>query len=115
MGLAIPTVYFLDTVASPWRNNTFDSTPLGELTVILLLTINGPLNLETTLLSGPPSTLIDLANTPSTGSITFKPGSSAMSSPSTVWTGVSKISSLPVIVLSRLLPEYEIPLSFIPV
>ena len=75
----------------------------------------GPLNSETVLLSGPPSTLIDLENTPSTGVTTLIAGSVRMSSPVIVLTGVSKISSLPVIVLSFLLPEYEIPLSFIPV
>ena len=83
----------------------FASNPFGELTVSLLLTISGPLNLEITLLSGPPSTVRERLATTSTGVTTLRFGTVLMSSPSTLSTGVSKISSLPVIVLSLLLPE----------
>ena len=52
-------------------NKVFVSNPFSELTVTLLLTIIGPLNSDIVLLSGPPSTLTDLANIPSTGVTTL--------------------------------------------
>ena len=84
--------------------NELPSIPFGDVEVILLLTISGPLNSDATLLSVPPSTLIERLNTPSFASTTFSCGRFVMSSPTTVLTGVSKISSRPVIELNFLLP-----------
>ena len=39
VGVEIPTVKLRETVASPWMNNEFASTPLDEVDVILLLKI----------------------------------------------------------------------------
>ena len=83
--------------------------------VNLLVTITGPLNSDIAVLLSPPSTRIDLIKLPSSGLITFILLRTPISSPVIVWIGVSNISSVPVIVLCFLLPEYEIPLSFIPV
>ena len=69
-----------------------------------MLTIIGPLNSEATLLSDPPSTLRDRATLTSVAAVTFKPGSSLISSPVTVATGVLIISSLPVAELNLLFP-----------
>ena len=80
-----------------------------------MLKITGPPNSDVDLPSIPPSTRISLLKLPSVGLIIFNPGSPPISSPVTVWTGVSNISSWPVMELNFLLPEYEIPLSFIPV
>jgi hypothetical protein len=71
-------------------NKVFVSNPFSELTVTLLLTMIGPLNSDVVVLSGPPSTLIDLANIPSTGVTTLIAGSVRISSPVIVLTGVSK-------------------------
>ena len=106
IGVAIPTVNFLETVASPCKNRLFDST---LFVVTLLLTTTGPLNSEVALLSDPPSTQIERVADISVTSETFNPGVSLISSPVIDLTGVSNISSLPVIVLSFLLPAYEIP------
>ena len=114
-GVEIPTVYFLETLVSPCKNNEFDSNPLSELIVNLLLRITGPLNSDDTLLSGPPSTLIERVILDSSAERMLRPSSSPISSPVTVWTGVLNISSLPVTELSLLLPLYETPWSFIPV
>ena len=64
----------------------------------------GPLNSEATLLSAPPSTLIERLTLISVESVTLSPERSPISSPVTVATGVLKISSLPVAELSLLLP-----------
>ena len=78
-GVEIPTVYFLETVASPCKNIELDSIPLVELDVILLLTITGPLNSEATLLSSPPSTLIERVIFASSAETIFKPTNSLIS------------------------------------
>ena len=77
---------------------------MSELEVSLLLTMIGPLNSEATLLSDPPSTLSDLDTLISVAAVTFNPGSSLISSPVTVATGVLIISSLPVAELNLLFP-----------
>ena len=69
----------------------FASIPLSDVDVNLLERITGPLNSDVVVLSGPPSTLIDLANIPSTGVTTLIAGSERISSPVIVLTGVSKI------------------------
>ena len=77
--------------------------------------IIGPLNSDVTLLSGPPSTLIERAIDASVALVTLRSGRSPISSPVTVWIGVSIISSSPVNALIFLLPLNDTPLSFIPV
>ena len=63
----------------------------------------GPLNSEATLLSAPPSTLMERLTLISVESVTLSPERSPISSPVTVATGVLKISYLPVAELSLLL------------
>ena len=58
VGSVIPTVYFLETVASPCKKSEFASSPSVEVEVTLPLKTTGPLNSEIALLSGPPSTRI---------------------------------------------------------
>ena len=106
-GVEPPTVYFLDTAASPCRNKWFDSIPFSELTVSLLLQITGPSNSEIMLLSEPPSTLRERLIETSSGDKTSNPTLTpevAISSPVTVGIGASKTSSCPVAELTFLLP-----------
>ena len=79
-GVAIPTVYFLETVVSPCKNRLFASCPAPVIVNLLLIT-TGPLNSEITLLSGPPSTLIERVAATSVTSETFNPGTPDISSP----------------------------------
>ena len=65
VGVEIPTVYFLETVASPCKNKDVASIPLDDVDVTLLLKTTGPLNSEIALLLSPPVTLIDDENSPS--------------------------------------------------
>ena len=95
-GVAIPTVYFLDTVVSPCKNRELDSTPLVDVEVTLPLKMTGPSNSETILPSGPPSTLSDLEMDASRGVRTSKPTLipvAEISSPVTVGIGASNTSS----------------------
>ena len=84
VGVAIPTVYFLDTVAEPCRNRESISTPLLESEVTFSLKITGPLNSEVALLSDPPSTITERENLPSRGLTTLILELLPMSSPVTV-------------------------------
>ena len=100
-------MYFLDTVVSPCRNSEFDSMPLVEVEVILLLKITGPSNSETMFPSGPPSTLKERLIDASRGVRTSNPTLTPLvdtSSPVTVGIGASKTSSCPVAELTFLLP-----------
>ena len=115
VGSVVPTVYFLETVASPCKKSETASSPEEELEVTFPEKITGPLNSEIALLSEPPSTRIERLKLASTGLIIFNPGRFPMSSPVIVCTGVSKISSCPVVLFNFVLPTYAIPLSFIPV
>ena len=74
-----------------------------DVEVNLLVTITGPLNSDIAVLLSPPSTRIDLVKLPSSGLITFILLRIPISSPVIVWTGVSNISSTPVVVLSTIL------------
>ena len=65
VGVEIPTVYFLETVASHCKNRDVASMPLVEVDVTLLLKTTGPLNSDIALLLSPPVTLIDDENSPS--------------------------------------------------
>ena len=65
VGVAIPTVSFLETVASPCKNRDDASIPLVEDDVTLLVKTTGPLNSEIDLLPSPPVTLIDDEKSPS--------------------------------------------------
>ena len=106
-GVDIPTVYFLEILASPCKNKEWVSIPFGEFDVILLLKITGPPNSEMIFLSAPPSTLIDLFKEISDDEITLNPteeSDSTISSPVTERTGVSKTSSWPVEELIFLFP-----------
>ena len=117
-GVAIPTVYFLETVASPWRNILFASIPSSEDEVTFWENDTGPSNLDRISLLAPPSTLIDLETVASNGVIISTPEAAPdenKSSPVTVGTGVSNTSSLPVLESILLLPTKKSPLSFIPV
>ena len=93
-GVAIPTVYFLETVVSPCRNRELDSTPLLEVEVIFSLKITGPSNSETMFPSGPPSTLrerlIDASSGVRTSNPTLTP-SVETSSPVTVGIGDQRL------------------------
>ena len=96
IGVAIPTVYFLDTVASPCKNKEVASIPLSAVDVSFLLKITGPSNSEMMLLSEPPSTLSERLIETSSGERTSNPTLTpvgAISSPVTVGIGASKTSS----------------------
>ena len=114
VGVEIPTVYFLETVASPCKNKDDASIPLVEVDVTLLLKITGPLNSDIDLLPSPPVTLIDDENSPSVALTMLTPFLTDISSPVTVLIGVLCISSLPVIGSNFLLPANRIPLSLVP-
>ena len=114
VGVAIPTVYFLETVAVPCRNRDDASIPLVEDDVTLLLKTTGPLNSEIALLLSPPSTLIDDEKSPSVALTISIPFLVEISSPVTVRIGVLNISSLPVIGFNFLLPANRIPRSLVP-
>ena len=118
IGVAIPTVYFLETVASPCRNIDDASIPLVDVEVSLLLNTTGPSNSERMLPSEPPSTLIERLIVASSGVRTSNPTLNPppeISSPVTVGIGESNTSSCPVAELTFLLPTKKSPLSFIPV
>ena len=115
VGVAIPTVYLRETVASPCMNKEFASKPLDDVDVTLLENMTGPVNSDIALPSSPPSTLIDCVNVPSVALTRLISVRFDISSPVTVLIGVSNTSSLPVTVLTFLLPANQIPLSFIPV
>ena len=104
IGVAMPTVYFLETVESPWRNKLLASIPLAAVEVTLLVKTTGPVNSEITFPSSPPSTRIDDEKVASVALTRLIPDLVEMSSPVILLIGVSKISSLPVTVLSFLLP-----------
>ena len=72
-GVANPTVYRLDTLASPCRYREIVSTPSSESEVILLLKITGESNLEIILLFSPPSTVIERLTLTSTGLMILYP------------------------------------------
>ena len=55
VGVEIPTVYFLETVASPCKNKEVASIPLDDVDVTLLLKTTGPLNSDIALLLSPPA------------------------------------------------------------
>ena len=114
VGVEIPTVYFLETVASPCRNKDVASIPLDDVDVNLLLKTTGPLNSDIALLLSPPVTLIDDENSPSVALTMLIPFLIEISSPVTVLIGVLCISSLPAIGSSFLLPANRIPLSLVP-
>ena len=114
VGVAIPTVSFLETVASPCKNRDDASIPLVEDDVTLLLKTTGPLNSEIDLLPSPPVTLMDDEKSPSVALTILIPFLTEISSPVTVLIGVLCISSLPAIGSSFLLPANRIPLSLVP-
>ena len=95
-GVPTPIVCFLETVASPCKNNELDSIPLLEVDVSLLLKITGPSNSDMMLAFGPPSTLSDLLIDASSGVRTSNPmliPLSDASSPVVVGIGESNTSS----------------------
>ena len=95
-GVEIPTVYFLETVAFPWRYNEDVSTPFSEVVVILLLKITGPSNSEIIVPSGPPSTRTERLTETSSGVRTSNPiltPAEPKSSPVTEGIGASNTSS----------------------
>ena len=96
-------------------NKEFASKPLDDVDVTLFENTTGPVNSDIALPSSPPSTRIDCENVASVAFMRLMPDLFDMSSPVTVQIGESNTSSLPVTVLNFLLPENEIPLSFIPV
>ena len=96
-------------------NKLLTSKPREAVDVTLLVNTTGPVNSDIDLPSSPPSTRIDCVNVPSVALIRFISVLFDISSPVTLLTGESNISSLPVIVLIFLLPEKAIPRSFIPV
>ena len=96
-------------------NTELASIPFLEVNETLLVKITGPVNSDVDFPSDPPSTRRELVRTPSVALTKLIDLFFEISSPVTVLIGLSKISSCPVTLLSFLLPEYEIPLSFIPV
>ena len=106
-GVEIPIVCFLETVASPCKNNDPASIPLLDVDVSLLLKTTGPSNSEMMFAFGPPSTLNDLLIDASSGVRTSNPmliPCSVASSPVVVGIGASNTSSCPVAELTFLLP-----------
>ena len=91
------------------------SKPRLAVDVTLFVNTTGPVNSDIALPSSPPSTRIDCVNVPSVALTKLISVRFDISSPVTVLTGESNISSLPVTVLIFLLPENAIPRSFIPV
>ena len=73
VGVAIPTVYLRETVASPCKNNDPASIPLVDVDVSLLLKTTGPSNSEMMFAFGPHSTLNDLLIDASSGVRTSNP------------------------------------------
>ena len=96
-------------------NKLLTSKPREAVDVTLLVNTTGPVNSDIDLPSSPPSTRIDCVNVPSVALTRLISVRFDMSSPVTLLTGESNISSLPVMVLIFLLPEKAIPRSFIPV
>ena len=103
-GVEIPTVSFLAAFASPWRLTDTVSIPSADVDVTLLVNSVGPSNLDSVSRSAPPDTFTQSAYVASTES-----------SPVTVGSGASKISSSPVVPLITLLPTKYSPTSFKPV
>ena len=94
VGVAIPTVSFLETVASPCKNRDDASIPLVEDDVTLLLKTTGPLNSEIALLPSPPVTLIDDEKSPSVALTMLIPFLTEISSPVTVLIGAVSYTHL---------------------